>query len=124
MEQPIRVLIVDDKRRSRDALRALLNTWSEGQVVGEAANGQAALLLMERLRPAVVLMDVLMPVMDGLSATRAIKERWPQTKVVILTMYGAYQHEALAAGADDFLLKGCPTERLWSAIRGSESKRS
>jgi DNA-binding NarL/FixJ family response regulator len=93
-------------------------TWPHIEVVGEAANGQEAVRLLEERRADVVLMDARMPVMDGLEATRLIKDRWPEVKVVVLTMYTAYRSEALAAGADAVLVKGCPPERLLAAILG------
>jgi DNA-binding NarL/FixJ family response regulator len=90
-------------------------------VVGEATNGQEALSLVEECRPDLILMDARMPVMDGLEATQLIKARWPEVKVVILTMYPAYRAEALAAGADAVLVKGCPPEKLLDAILGYQA---
>jgi DNA-binding NarL/FixJ family response regulator len=72
--------------------------------------------LVEECRPDVVLMDARMPVMDGLEATRLIKDRWPGVKVVVLTMYASYRADALAAGADAFLVKGCPAGERLGAI--------
>jgi DNA-binding NarL/FixJ family response regulator len=88
------------------------------EVVGEADNGRQAVQLVEQCQPDVVLMDALMPGMDGLEATRLIKDKWPEVKVVVLTMYARYRSQALAAGADAFLVKGCPDEELLEAIVG------
>jgi DNA-binding NarL/FixJ family response regulator len=125
-EQHIRLLIADDAPRSRNGLRALLATFRlnnmtvrpapEVEVVGEAADGQEAVRMVEQCRADVVLMDARMPTLDGLTATRLIKKRWPKVKVVVLTLYDSYRAEALAAGADAFLLKGCPPEELLEAI--------
>ena len=112
----MRVVIADDRSRSRDGLRALLTTWPEVEVISEAADGREAVRLVEKCRPNVVLMDVRMPAMDGLEATRLIKDGWPEVKVVVLTMYASYQADALAAGADAFVVKGCPAEELLETI--------
>jgi len=116
VEQRIQVLIVDDRSRSRDGLQALLATCPEVEVVGEAINGREALRSVEESQPDVVLMDARMPVMDGVEATRLVKSRWPEVRVVVLTLYAVYRVDALAAGADCFLLKGCPTTDLLAAI--------
>ena len=133
MAQPIRVLIVDDNARSRCGLRALLGTARfsplveagadtpnkaryEIEVVGEATNGQEAVHRVAECRPDVVLMDVRMPQMDGVEATRQIKNRWPDVKIVVLTLYTGYKTEALDAGADAFLVKGCTNKELFAAI--------
>jgi YesN/AraC family two-component response regulator len=113
---PTRVLIADDRPRSRDGLKALLAIWSEVEVVGEATNGQEAVRLVEKCRPEVVLMDAIMPVMDGLEATGVIKDRWPEVKVIVLTIHASYRDDALAAGAEAFLIKGCPAADLLRAI--------
>jgi DNA-binding NarL/FixJ family response regulator len=106
------VLIVDDQPRARQSLRALLATWSPVQGVREAANGREALCMVETAQPDLVIMDVRMPEMDGLTATRLIKARWPQVRVVVLSMYGEYLGEALEAGADAFVTKGEPPKQL------------
>ncbi len=105
MEQAIRVLIAEDTVQSRAALRALLSTWPEIEIVGEVANGQEAVDFVATARPDVVLMDIQMPVMDGLEATRLIKTRWPDVGVIVVSMYSAYRARALAAGADRFVSK-------------------
>jgi DNA-binding NarL/FixJ family response regulator len=126
MTEPIRVLIVDDQPRARKSLKALLSTWPVLQEATEAANGQEAVQLVEEGQPDVVLMDICMPGMDGLQATRLIKARWPQVKVIVLTMYGEYEAEAMAVGADAFVTKGEPADGLLatlSAVTGSRSHR-
>ena len=118
--QYIRVLIADDRPSSRNGLKALLVTQPGIEIVGEAADGQETILFVEQCRPDVVLMDVRMPSMDGLEATQIIKDQCPETKVIVLTMYATYKTEALAAGADAFLVKGCATEDLLAAILKGE----
>ena len=116
MAQPTRVLIADDSARARDGLRALLTIRPEIEVVGEATNGQDAVRLVAECRPDIVLMDLHMPVLDGIQATQLIKQQWPAVTVVVLTVYAADQSAALAAGADAFLLKGGTPERLLAAL--------
>ena len=111
-----RLLIVDDHSQAREGLKALLATTPEVQVVGEASDGKEAIDLLEKYRPDVVLMDARMPVMDGIEATRYIKAEWPEIRVIVLTIHAALQAEALAAGADAFLVKGCPTGELLATI--------
>lgn len=117
MARQVRVLIADDRPRSREGLRALLATSSEIKVIGEATNGHEAVRMVNEHRPDVVLMDVQMPVMDGLEATRRIKSTCPGVQVIILTLYNAYRTNALAAGAAAFLIKGCPPDELLETIR-------
>jgi anaerobic carbon-monoxide dehydrogenase iron sulfur subunit len=117
----IKVLIADDRKRSRAGMRALLATWSDIEIVGTAADGLEAVQSVGRLRPDVVLMDVRMPRANGLEATRQIKCSWPQTWLVILSLYGSYRQAALGAGADRFLLKGGRAEELLDAIRAVAS---
>lgn len=111
-----RVLIVDDQRPTRQGLKAVLTLSPQVEIIGEAADGQESVDLVAKHHPDVVLMDVQMPVMDGLEATRHIKSRWPEVRVVVLTMHANYRTRALAAGADAFLIKGCPSEMLRAAI--------
>ena len=121
----IRVMICDDEFRTREALNSLLSTYQslssrditpEIKVIGNAVNGQEAVKMVEECHPDVVLMDVQMPVMDGFEATRRIKSRWPSVKVILLTMYSGQPNQVKVAGADVYLLKGCPSEMLLSAI--------
>ena len=116
MAQRTRVLIVDDSAHTRTGLRALLATWAAVEVVGEAANGRDALRLVAEQAPDIVLMDLQMPVLDGVEATRLIKQQWPTVTVVALTLYTTEQGAALAAGADSFVVKGGAPERLLSAL--------
>jgi DNA-binding NarL/FixJ family response regulator len=119
MERPVRVLIADDRWVTRRGIRALLSQLPQVEIVGEAADGQESVDMVPSCHPDVVLLDVQMPVMDGLEATRRIKSQWPSVRVVILTMYARYRTLALAAGADAFLLKDGTTEELQEAIMGS-----
>jgi DNA-binding NarL/FixJ family response regulator len=108
----IRVLLADDEPRARQSLRALLTTQPQVLLVGAATNGKEALDRLGRDRPDVVLLDVRMPELDGLEATRQIKARWPGIRVIVLSMYPEYRAEALAAGADAFVVKGDPPDEL------------
>ena len=111
-----RVLIVEDRTQTREGLKALLATAPPVQVVGEAADGREAINLITELQPDVVLMDASMPIMDGLEATRLVKAQWPEVRVIVLTIHTGLRAEALAAGADAFLVKGCPAGELLAAI--------
>jgi DNA-binding NarL/FixJ family response regulator len=115
----IRVLIVDDQALVRSGFAMILGTEADLTVVGEAADGHEALELVERSRPDVVLMDIEMPKMNGLEATRAITAGSSAARVVILTTFDRddYVFEALRAGAAGFLLKNAPPDRLVEAVR-------
>ncbi len=119
----IRVLIVDDVAQVRRELRTLLPLLDAIDVVGEAANGQDAIGLAAALQPDVILMDVEMPIMDGLAATRLIKQQRPQCppRVVILSIHDdeTVRARARSAGADDFIDKGAPLAALLQAIQTS-----
>jgi two-component system, NarL family, response regulator LiaR len=117
----IRVLLVDDHPVVRQGLRALLSTQDGIEVVGEADDGDVAVSAAERLSPDVVLMDVVMPAMDGVEALRRIVERRPQTRVVMLTSYADERRamEAVDAGASGFLLKDASPRDVVSAIRAA-----
>jgi len=116
MKRRIRVMIADDQQPTRLGLIALLTLCPEVELAGEAADGLEAVVLAAERRPDVVLMDMQMPGMDGLEATRHIKRQKSEIKVIALTMYSRYKAQALAAGVDAFLLKGCATETLLDAI--------
>jgi DNA-binding NarL/FixJ family response regulator len=113
------LVIADDQGMVRAGFRSLLDAEPDLEVVGEAANGEEALAVVRRLRPDVTLMDIRMPVLDGLAATRRIVEDGVPTKVLVLTTFDLdeYVFEALRAGASGFLLKDAPAEELASAIR-------
>lgn len=115
----IRVLVVDDEAMVRVGLRLVLEAEPDIEVVGEASDGIEALAAAVQLRPDVVLIDVRMPRLDGLSATRQILAAESEVKVVVLTTFNedAYVQEALRAGASGFLLKVAPPERLAEAVR-------
>jgi CheY-like chemotaxis protein len=116
MQTKINVLIVDDQPRARRSLRALLSTLPQVASIREAGNGLEAIRCVEESQPDVVLMDVRMPVMDGLEATRQIKARWPQLRVITLSLYADCAEEALAAGYDAFISKGEPAERVLEVL--------
>ena len=112
----MRILIADDQQRTRHSLKALLSTSLPETEIWEAANGAEALRLAEDIHPELVVMDIRMPEVDGLDATRGIKSRWPEIKVLVLSLYEGRQEEARAAGADLFVSKGEPPERLLCAL--------
>ena len=118
-EDKIRILLVDDRDFIRQMLRLSLKPESGLEIIGEAGNGQTAIAQTEALHPDIALIDVEMPVMDGLKATQIIKERFADTKVIILSSYvnGGYIEEALKAGAKGYLLKNTPSEEIVHAIR-------
>jgi DNA-binding NarL/FixJ family response regulator len=114
-----RLAIVDDHQLAREGLRDMLADVFDIEVVGEAVNGREALLLCSRLRPDLVLMDVRMPEMDGLAATREIKQRYPAVSVMMVTMHDNpdYLLEALKAGAAGYVLKDAPRNEVIAAVR-------
>jgi DNA-binding NarL/FixJ family response regulator len=114
----IRLLLVDDQDLIRRGLNALLSTDPKLEVVGEAGNGQEAVTLVAQLNPDVVLMDVRMPISDGVSGTRQICQQFPRSKVLMLTTFDdqEYVSQALQAGASGYLLKDTPFEELTQAI--------
>jgi DNA-binding NarL/FixJ family response regulator len=117
----IRVLLVDDHRLVRSGLTSLLGTAADIEIVGEAADGAQAVTVVLELEPDVVLMDLSMPVMDGVSATRKILIDRPTTKIVMLSSFSdrARVRDAIAAGAIGYVLKDCTTEELLTAVRAA-----
>ncbi|MFA6576809.1 MAG: response regulator transcription factor [Nocardioides sp.] len=115
----VRVLIVDDDPLVRSALRLMLGGQQDVEVVGEAADGRAGIAQARQLRPDVVLMDIRMPLLNGLDATRALHADPDPPRVIVLTTFDADDHVvgALAAGADGFLLKDTPPAQILEAIR-------
>ncbi|MEO7130427.1 MAG: response regulator transcription factor [Dermatophilaceae bacterium] len=113
------VVVVDDQAMVRAGFRLLLEQVKDIEVVGEADDGRAGVDLVARLRPEVALMDIRMPHLDGLAATREILARTPETRVIVLTTFDLdeYVFAALRIGASGFLLKSSPPERLLGAIR-------
>jgi NarL family two-component system response regulator LiaR len=121
----IRVVVVDDHWVVRQGLRLFLGQQDGIEVVGEAADGEEALGVVEALRPDVVLMDLLMPRLDGIEATRRIRQRWPQVEVVALTTVadGESVVEAISAGATGYLLKDTRGDALVTAVRAAAEGR-
>jgi NarL family two-component system response regulator LiaR len=115
----IRVLIADDHYMVREGLKVFLSAQEDLEVVGEATDGAEAVEQCRQLQPDVVLMDVLMPIMDGAEATAAIKEKWPETQVIVLTSFVDEKlvESVLDSGAISYLLKDARPEKLAQAIR-------
>ncbi|WP_414552603.1 response regulator [Anabaena sp. CCY 0017] len=115
----INVLLVDDQNLIRQGLRALLELEPDLEIVGEAENGEQAIKLSEQLQPDVILMDIRMPIMDGVAATREIQKRCAGIKILVLTTFDddEYVKAALQNGAMGYLLKDTPSEELAVAIR-------
>jgi len=118
---PIRILLVDDQALFREGLRTLLSVHADLEVVGEAGNGEEAVRLAAAAHPNVVLMDVQMPVLDGVAATRRLRAAQPECRVIMLTTFDDDEKvfEGLRAGAVGYLLKDAPSEKLVEAIRAA-----
>ena len=115
----IRIVVADDHTIVREGVRLLLDAQADMEVVGEAADGQQALTQVRQLKPDVALIDISMPVLNGLEATRAIKSEYPQVHVIVLTMYESdeYFFQVLDAGASGYVLKKAASADLAAAIR-------
>ena len=124
--QPIRVMLVDDHTMVRKGLATFLKVHKDLQLVGEAENGAAAIKLCGEILPDVVLMDMVMPEMDGATATRAICQKYPQVRVIALTSFneGELVKNALEAGAIGYLLKDVSAVDLAKAIRAAQAGRA
>ncbi len=116
---PVRVLIVDDHEVVRRGFRALLDEFEDMEVVGEAGNGMDAIQLAESEKPDVILMDLIMPEMDGVEATRQISEKQTKARILVITTYGGDDHviPAIKAGAHGYLFKDSGSDQLVEAIR-------
>jgi DNA-binding NarL/FixJ family response regulator len=115
----IKVLIVDDHNLVREGLKAVFDQGNEVEVVGEAGSGEEALEMVDKAKPDVVLMDISMPGMNGIQATKLIREKYPDAKVVMLTMLDqeGYVYEAVKAGATGYMLKNTSSDDLVNAIQ-------
>jgi DNA-binding NarL/FixJ family response regulator len=115
------VLIADDQPLVRVGLRKILDAEAETDVIGEAGDGEEAVSETRRLRPDLVLMDIRMPVLDGIEAARRIVTTQPSTRVLMLTTFGLdnYVYDALRAGASGFMLKDAPPEEIAAAVKSS-----
>jgi DNA-binding NarL/FixJ family response regulator len=122
---PARLLVVDDHDLMRETTQLMLEGQPDLEVVGEAVNGRQALELCRQLRPDLVLMDVRMPEMDGLAATRAIKEELPEISVLLVTAHESddYRREGASAGAAGYVLKDAPRRQLLETVREALGRR-
>ena len=124
--QPIRVMLVDDHTMVRRGLATFLKVFDDLQLVGEAESGEAAIQLCAEVLPDVILMDMALPMMDGATATRAIRKHFPQVQVIALTSFkeGKIIRNALEAGAIGYLLKDVSADELVRAIRAAHAGRA
>jgi len=115
----ITIVLADDHRIVRQGLRALLEAEPDFRLIGEAGDGREAIRLVERLNPNVLILDLMMPGLSGLEVTHQVSQQWPQTRIIVLSMYAqdAYVAEALKNGALGYVLKGCTADNLMKAVR-------
>ena len=123
---PIRIMLVDDHPMVRRGLATILKVFDDMQLVGEAEDGEGAIKLCAKVLPDVILMDMSLPVMDGATATQAIRQKFPQTQILVLTSFkeGKMIKHALAAGAIGYLLKDVSADDLVRAIRSACAGRA
>jgi two-component system response regulator DegU len=116
---PIKVLIVDDHKLVREGLKAVFDQGDEVDVIGEAGSGEEAIEMVDKINPDVILMDISMPGMNGIKATKLIRDSHPDAKIVILTMLDqeGYVYEAIKAGATGYMLKSTSSDELVNAIQ-------
>jgi DNA-binding NarL/FixJ family response regulator len=121
MVKPMKILLCDDQAVIRDGLEMLLNLEKDFQVVGAAQDGAEALDLAAQKQPDLILMDLKMPIMNGIEATREIRKRFPNIKILVLTTYDddEWVFDAIRAGAAGYLLKDTPRQKIVEAIRGT-----
>lgn len=115
----INVIVADDQELVREGIKMILSLYEEINILGEAENGKQLIMLLEKLKPDVILMDVRMPIMDGVEATKIIKEKYKNVKVIILTTFNEdeYIFKAIKNGADGYLLKDAGSEYIIKAIK-------
>lgn len=123
--KPIKVMIVDDHPIVRDGLRNMFLVFDDLELIAEAEDGKQALEMCQRALPDVIMMDILMPKMDGIAATQAILERYPQVRIIILTSYPEDNlvQKSLQAGALGYVLKNAPIDHLADAVRSAYAGR-
>src|SRR5665647_221608 len=116
---PIKVMIVDDHNLVREGLKAVFSQGDEIEVIGEAGSGEEAIEMVDKVKPDVILMDISMPGMNGIQATKLIRDKHPDAKIVILTMLDqeGYVYEAIKAGATGYMLKSTSSDELVNAIQ-------
>ncbi|MEB3693946.1 response regulator transcription factor [Bacillus amyloliquefaciens] len=113
------IIIVDDQQIVREGLKMILSLHEEINIVGEASNGEHLLDLLKQIRPEIILMDIRMPIMDGIEATKLVKERYPDIKVIILTTFNdsEYIFTGLKSGADGYILKDSDSQEIIDSIK-------